>query len=226
METVYQSLATSAVAQYEALNSAMPSSRLLIAVARPPGSGKTTSTTAIAAIINEKSPSTLVATVVSMDGYHRPHSYLGNLPNRGEAYIWRGALWTFDSVAIVNLVRRLRTQEEDIYAPTFDHATKDLVANGLCIPATTKIILLEGNYLLVDKKAWNEIKTIVDTCWLVTLDQEVARQRVARRHVASGIENDMESALARVDRNDTLNGVYIMEHSRQAADVIIESVSC
>jgi hypothetical protein len=30
--------------------------------------------------------------------------------------------------------------------------------------------------------------------------------------------------LARVDRNDTLNGRYIIQHSRKAADITIESV--
>jgi pantothenate kinase len=226
METIYQHLAAHTVAKLETLNSKSPGSRLLIAVAGPPGLGKTTSTKAIAALINIKDPSTPVAAVVSMDGYHHPRSYLDALPNREEAYRRRGAPWTFDSAAIVELARCLRGNDGDIYAPTFDHATKDPVVNGLLIPASIQIVLLEGNYLLVNEQPWSLIKGIVDECWLVTVDPEEARQRVARRHVAAGIEPDMESALKRVDGNDTLNGVYIMEKSREAADVVIESIPC
>jgi len=225
MEAIYQSLAETAITQYEALKnrSTEVSPRLLIAVAGPPGSGKTTSTTAIAALVNAKTSSS-IATVVSMDGFHWPRSYLDKLPNREEAYIRRGAPWTFDAESIVALIHQLRTTDAGTYAPTFDHAAKDPVANGLLVPAMSKIVFLEGNYLLVDENPWCKVKELVDMCWLVTVDQEVARLRVARRHVAAGIEKDMESALKRVDRNDTLNGVYIMEHSRASADVLVESI--
>jgi pantothenate kinase len=225
MEAIYQSLAETAITQYEALKirSAEVSPRLLIAVAGPPGSGKTTSTTAIAALINAKTSSS-IATVVSMDGFHWPRSYLDKLANREEAYIRRGAPWTFDAESIVALVHQLRTADADVCAPTFDHAAKDPVANGLLVPAMSKIVFLEGNYLLVDENPWCKVKELVDMCWLVTVDQDVARLRVASRHVAAGIEKDMENALGRVDRNDTLNGLYIMEHSRASADVLIESI--
>ena len=229
MEAVHQSLSDTAIAQYQTLNATNPNSRLLIALAGPPGSGKTTSAIAIAALINSKLKSTsttIMAMVVSMDGYHYPRSYLDKLPNREEAYIRRGAPWTFDAVAIVDLIRRCRSNNRgDIYAPTFDHATKDPLENGLHIPASVAILLFEGNYLLVDEQPWCEIKSIVDSCWLVTVNEEVARQRVARRHVAAGIESDMASALARVDRNDILNGRYILEHSTVAADITFETIN-
>jgi hypothetical protein len=48
------------------------------------------------------------------------------------------------------------------------------------------------------------------------------RGRVARRHVAAGIEENRDDALKRFDRNDGLNGTYIMEKSR-GVDIVIES---
>jgi pantothenate kinase len=108
--------------------------------------------------------------------------------------------------------------------PTFDHTVKDLVPNGLFIPATVRIIIFEGNYLLVDEAPWSEIKSLVDGCWLFTVDEAVVWQRVAKRHVSAGIETNMRDALARVDGNDTLNGRYIMLHSWKAAAVTIESM--
>ena len=229
MQAVYHQLADTLRKQYDALEKKEPGSRLLIAVAGPPGSGKTTSTLQIAAIVNaaqrKQNAASPPVVVISMDGFHYPRAYLDTLPNREEAYMRRGAPWTFDVAAVVALVRSCRMRkQEDIYAPTFDHALKDPVANGLLVPSTARIIIFEGNYLLVDESPWNEIRSLVDGCWLFTVDEDVARQRVARRHVASGIEMNMTDALVRVDGNDTLNGRYIMQHSRKAADITIESV--
>ena len=173
----------------------------------------------------QRSQAAPLAAVVSMDGYHHPRAYPDSLPNLEEAYIRRGAPWTFDAAAVVALVESCRVHGGDVLVPTFDHAVKDPVANGLLVPSTARIILFDGNYLLVDDTPWSEIKSLVDRCWLLTVDEQVARQRVARRHVASGIETSMVDALARVDRNDTLNGRYTMEHSWKAADLTIDSIA-
>jgi len=107
MQAVYHKLGTSLLEHYDALEAKKPGSRLLIAVAGPPGSGKTTSMTQVATIVNAQRPQNSPLTlVVSMDGYHYPRAYLDTLPNREEAYIRRGALWTFNAAAIVTLVRR------------------------------------------------------------------------------------------------------------------------
>jgi len=225
MQAVYHKLADNLLKQYDALEAKEPESRLLIAIAGPPGSGKTTSTIQIAAIVNsQRKQNTPFAVVISMDGYHYPRAHLDTLPNREEAYLRRGAPWTFDAAAVVALVKSCRVYKEDIPVPTFDHAAKDPVPNGLLVPCTARIILFEGNYLLVDETPWSEIRSLVDGCWLFTVDEEAARARVAKRHVASGIEMNMRDALARVDRNDTLNGRYIIQHSGKAADITIESV--
>jgi pantothenate kinase len=225
MQAVYHKLADNLLKQYDALEAKEPGSRLLIAIAGPPGSGKTASTIQIAAIVNsQRKQNTPFAVVISMDGYHYSRAHLDTLPNREEAYLRRGAPWTFDAAAAAALVKSCRVCKEDIHVPTFDHAVKDPVPNGLLVPSTARIILFEGNYLLVDETPWSEVKSLVDGCWLFMVDEEAARKRVAKRHVASGIEMTMRDALARVDRNDTLNGRYIIQHSRKVADLIIESV--
>lgn len=54
--------------------------------------------------------------------------------------------------------------EPDIFitAPSFDHATKDPVANGITISSRTQVVIIEGNYTLLDCQPWNEISKLVD----------------------------------------------------------------
>ncbi|KAF2729904.1 P-loop containing nucleoside triphosphate hydrolase protein [Polyplosphaeria fusca] len=196
--------------------------RLIVALAGSPGSGKTTAAGHVAARVNQLMGTPHSALVMSIDGFHLPRSTLDALPNREEAYARRGAHWTFDAAAAVAFILRSRARTL-LSAPTFDHAKKDPVADGLKIPAETSILILEGNYLLCDLAPWSEIAAFVDEKWFIMVDPELARRRVAARHVRACIEPDLDKALKRVDGNDALNGQWINEH-RVECDVVVESV--
>jgi len=243
-----------------------PRKRFLVAIAGIPGSGKTTTARAVIRILNTKYgkdgnddltrlPSLQTADVpsisapgaagpavlVAMDGFHLPRAALDQLPNREEAYLRRGAPWTFDVDRFVQFVRELRAwadadtnrstcsepaskQKKVIYAPTFDHEAKDPVENGTCITNDASIVIIEGNYLLLDEPGWREIAGLVDFRVFVDADPEEARDRVAKRHVQAGIERNLEDAYRRVDTNDYLNGILIRE-KLIAPDAVVRSVT-
>lgn len=200
--------------------------RILIALAGPPGSGKTTIAANVAlALANLPDPPKTV--VISVDGFHLPLAALRMLPNATEALARRGAPWTFDAKAAVEMVRKLRTSagsEEAVVVPTFDHAVKDPVADGLAVDRDVRVCLIEGNYVLCNEGLWSKIADIVDERWLVNVDESLARKRVAARHLVAGIELTMELALARTDYNDIPNGRYVMQHSLGRQNVLIESI--
>ncbi|TVY84638.1 putative uridine kinase [Lachnellula suecica] len=227
MEPVYSSLIDRALDLCKQLEHASPPQhRIVVALAGPPGSGKSTIAAKVIQRLNATS-TTPFAAIVPMDGFHLSRSTLDALPNKAEAYARRGASWTFDEngvLDLVNLLSKSRFEPADtILAPTFDHAVKDPVEDGMRITAGVKFVLLEGNYLLLDEEPWSRVRGLVDDTWFVEVDPELARMRIAKRHIKAGIETTWEAAVRRAESNDLLNGVEIRDKLVKPA-VMIQSV--
>jgi pantothenate kinase len=111
-----------------------------------------------------------------------------------------------------------------IYAPSFDHALKDPVENSISIlplPAH-RIVVVEGIYVLLDKSPWREAAELMDLKVFVKVDREIARGRLARRHVAAGIVETLEEGDRRARENDLVNGDMI-ESLLMPVDEVLES---
>ena len=71
-----------------------------------------------------------------MDGYHLTRAQLSAMPDARTAHARRGAAFTFDAPAFLELVKKLRQplcpESQTIYAPSFDHAIKDRVTCSTC----------------------------------------------------------------------------------------------
>ena len=147
------------------------------------------------------------------------------MPDPTTAHARRGAAFTFDGASFLSLVRKLREpllpESQTLYAPSFDHAVKDPVADDIAIPATTRIVVFEGNYLALDRGPWREAARLMDELWFVEVDFEVARGRLVRRHLAAGIAADEEEAQRRVTENDLVNGREIVEGRLDVQEVIV-----
>ncbi|KAH0522977.1 hypothetical protein TsFJ059_008038 [Trichoderma semiorbis] len=201
--------------------------RVIVALAGPPGSGKSTIAAEVVSRLNTLG-SLPIAAVLPMDGFHLSRATLDTMPNRAEAYARRGAPWTFDAAGVVRLVEELSesrfgARKKAIIAPSFDHAIKDPVQGGITLGQEIQFVLLEGNYLLLDEEPWNKIRELVDETWFVDVDPALATERIAKRHIQSGIELNWSGALSRARNNDLLNGDEIRD-KLLAPDIKIESI--
>lgn len=162
-----------------------------------------------------------------MDGYHLTRTQLSALPDPSTAHARRGAAFTFDGAGFLGLVRELREplapETSTIYAPSFDHEVKDPVPNDIAVSPSSRVVVLEGNYLALDKGEWREARALMDEVWFVEVEEGVARRRLITRHVKVGIAKDQEEAAKRADENDLVNGREIVAH-RTEVDEVIKSV--
>lgn len=209
------------------------SQRLLIGVSGIPGSGKTTLAAIVVNRINklyhQQSPGTStgnsLAAFIPMDGYHLSRAQLSAMPDPVSAHARRGAAFTFDGDSFLALVKELRKpllpESQTLYAPSFDHAIKDPVADDIAIPPCTRVVIFEGNYLSLGKPPWKEAAELMDELWFVDVDFEVARKRLVGRHVKAGIAKDEEDANKRVSENDLVNGKEIVEERLEVHELIV-----
>lgn len=87
--------------------------------------------------------------------------------------------------------------------------TKDPFSNAIEITPYTKIVIIEGSWLLRDQHPWNQIAHYADDAWFVDVKTLLALQRIAKRYVSSGIKETVEAAMARAENDDMRNGEEI-----------------
>ena len=152
--------------------------RRILGIVGPPGCGKSTLAAALLRMLGND------AVAVPMDGYHLANTELARLGRAGR----KGAEDTFDSAGYVALLRRLRDQKVDeiVYAPEFRREIEEAIANAIPVFPDTRLVITEGNYLLLDRGHWANIKALLDEVWYVEVDHAVRHERLVQRHMQFG----------------------------------------
>lgn len=183
--------------------------RCLLGITGAPGSGKSTLAAALAEALGER------ARVVGMDGFHLAHAELVRL-GRVER---KGAPDTFDALGFVSLLVRLRENtDEVVYAPRFDRAVEEPIACAVAVPRDVPLVIVEGNYLLLDGPGWDGVRPLLDQCWYLDPGEQIRLTRLIARHQAYGRSPALarERALGSDERNARL-----IARSRSRADLVI-----
>jgi pantothenate kinase len=197
-----------------------PHQRILIALAGLPGSGKSTAAASLANAVNAQAGDAVMM-ALGMDGFHFSKAELARFADPAEALKRRGAPWTFDARALAQRLLDLRQQETPVTWPDFEHGVGDPVADAITVLPSTRIVLVEGLYLLHDDHGWQHAH-FFDECWFLDVTMEVAMDRLVQRHMAANHQS-REVALQRLAVNDRLNA-EIVQKSRERAQYLIENV--
>ncbi|QUX94881.1 hypothetical protein C0J08_05410 [Marinomonas sp. CT5] len=194
---------------------ATKSHRTLIGLTGGPGSGKSTLADYLIDYFSKQKNTSVIC--LSMDGFHLSKAQLRALPNDDEAFARRGAPWTFDSLGFIERVKKIKQgyRQEDIFWPSFDHALGDPIEDDLSITKDTKVILIEGLYLLHQQDGWHEARRLFDEHWFLDIPVEIAIERLAKRHMQAW-NFSHQQAMDRINQSDGLNARLVATYKEQA----------
>ena len=188
--------------------------RAILGIAGAPGAGKTTLAAELAAAVAKSAPPDWVAHV-PMDGFHLADVELERLGRRDR----KGAPDTFDPLGYAALLRRLREDaDEMIYAPGFERVIEQPIAGAIGVPRATRLIISEGNYLLLGTGGWERVRPLLDEVWYADLDRDSRLRRLVDRHVRFG--KDEPTAVAWATGTDERNAEVIAA-TRERADLLV-----
>ena len=188
--------------------------RYMLGVTGGPGAGKSTFAESLCRELDTLlGPG--VALVVPMDGFHKTNRELhalGMWERKGEAE-------TFDAAGFVALLSRIRhVPDQATAAPRFDRVTDEPVPGALRIHPAHRLIIVEGNYLLLPTAPWSEIPALLDDVWYLEAPEDIVRGRLEERHRRRGLSGD---ELARkIASSDLSNARQIARHKHLASRIL------
>ncbi|CUH97278.1 hypothetical protein P22_3405 [Propionispora sp. 2/2-37] len=191
-----------------------PGKRFLLGLTGIPGAGKSTIAGKLMNSVNRACSQDL-AIVVPMDGFHLTNDSLieRNLLAR------KGIPETFDALGFIGLLQRIVLDgESEIGCPAYDRRIHNPVANAILVEKKHRIVIVEGNYLLLDREPWNQLEGLFDETWFIDARLPVIQQRLVKRHLRSG--RTQEEAAKKVSSTDMPNAKLILR-TRDRADKVI-----
>lgn len=195
--------------------------RILVFLAAPPGSGKTTLSLFLQEL-SEKEDGMTPLQAVGMDGFHYRQEYLKtHFAEQDGTTIplskIKGAPATFDLASLTQRIRKI-AEGEPCSWPEYSRIIHDPVEDAVEI--SRDIVLIEGNYLLLDCPGWRELKQYADYTVFLEATENDVRTRLTDRKQAGGISR--EEAAAHVERSDLPNVRLCLDH-RIPADLTLKS---
>lgn len=189
--------------------------RAILGIAGSPGAGKTTLAETLVRELNAGDEPWVAH--VPMDGFHLADVELDRLGLRDR----KGAPPTFDAAGYAALLRRLRAEEDTgdvVYAPGFERVLEQPIAGAVPVPPSARLVVTEGNYLLLGMDAWPRVREQLDEVWFCELEEGERIRRLVARHEEFG--KGHEEAVAWVLRTDQRNAELVAA-TRDRADLIV-----
>ena len=156
--------------------------RILILLAAPPGCGKTT-TSLFLEYLSHHIDNVTPIQAIGMDGFHRYQDYLDchYIQRNGNQILMKkvkGCPETFDVDKFIEKIKETKIQ--DTYWPLYNRTIHNPEENKIFV--NSQIVLIEGNYLLLNEKPWNNIyKLFDDSLFIEANPLELEKRLISRK---------------------------------------------
>ena len=200
--------------------------RFLLGIAGPPAAGKSTLAVALREALNggrepgkeskaggedkesKEGKAGEVAAIAGLDGFHFDDRVLlprGHRPRKG-------APFTFDAAGYAAMLERLAAPSREAVAiPVFDRDLELSRAAAAVIAPHHRIVITEGNYLLLAGERWRAVRDRLDFSVFLDVPAEELRRRLMARWLGHGY--GPAEAKEKTEANDLVNARLVMETS-------------
>jgi pantothenate kinase len=163
--------------------------RLMLGVAGPPGSGKTAFATILVAVVNAEASDDL-AVLVGLDGWHYSNEYLAThfIDRDGQRIALssiKGVPETFDAAGAYSYLSEIR-RGGHVSFPVYSRRLHEPVPRGGSVDSHHKIVVVEGNYLLMDEDSWRPIRGLFDIRMFISAPRDILIASLTERHQRGG----------------------------------------
>lgn len=186
--------------------------RLTVAIAGPPGAGKSTLSDYLLHAINKGGEKPSI--IVPMDGFHLDDAILDRRGLRSR----KGSPPTFDCAGFAVLLQRLKQAENEVFIPVFDRSLELSRAAASVVGPEHRVLLVEGNYLLLDQEPWSQLAPFFDMTVYLDVPFPELERRLIDRWLGFGF--DAATARNRALSNDIPNAELVAARSRKADFVV------
>ena len=119
----------------------------------------------------------------------------------------------------MRLLRRLRAEPPPtVLWPEFRRALDEPTPDAIAIAPGARIVITEGNYLLLDRPWWRQVGPLLDEVWYLDAPLGTLRARLIARQLAGG--RSEQDAVRHVDGSDLPNA-RLVATTRAAADRVL-----
>ena len=190
--------------------------RVIAMLAAPPGAGKST-LSCFLKYLSETVDGLEPIASIGMDGFHHRQEYLESNTTKRDGKIIpmskiKGAPVTFDLEKLTAKVKELSLGKECMW-PDYSRVIENPIDNAFNV--TENIVLLEGNYLLLDEPGWRDLRNYADYTIKISVEEaeeKNVRERLINRKARSGKITRSE-AVKHVDESDLYNFRLVMNNS-------------
>jgi pantothenate kinase len=175
------------------------SSRAILGIAGSPGAGKSTLVDVLVAAIRAIKGDDWVAHI-PVDGFHLADAQLDRIGARGR----KGAPDTFDAAGYAHVLERVKAEVDDpVYVPGFERTLEQPLAAALVVLPSARLVVTEGNYLLLDRPHWARARLAMDAVWFVVSEEATRVERLLARHIQFGkTANEAQVWIADTDQRN------------------------
>lgn len=151
--------------------------RVIIGITGSPAAGKSTLAEQLVTELGHD------AVWVPLDGFHLANSILDALDRRSR----KGAPDTFDALGYVNALQRIRQDgDHPVYLPCFHREIEESFAGEIAVTPQHRVVITEGNYLLLEVEPWSRISSLCDEVWFCEVEAVERERRLIGRHHSHG----------------------------------------